>query len=608
MGQPGQQGPMGECSNSNPFCTQGPPGPTGAQGIPGPTGIAGLIGPTGAQGSVGPTGPSGPSGPPGPTGSQGVPGATGSPGVCNCLNLSLVNLINLGVNGTATLNGTTTINGNVDCPGGALAPNCFGLTTCPNFSSCNLLAQGLSVYSTNSSVIPQLQVGMQPGDAGKGVVNLGIPGGANITTLTSNVAGSYYMSTLNCPMLHRSWYSTATFESVGNTALFTAISSSGTVNITGAVGVSILAGPSNNVFISSGGNYVNINGASNIIAATASIINMTATDVYVNKGNLSPWWGTQSTASLTCQIGGLLPPSVGTSIVFSTDLIMASGTNLMSASSTGLISVSGLVLCGQLIKSASGTLQLQDNTVTKYLDIWATIQNADSGLPLTINDLQGVNFQQTPLFDNSGTSPLVVNDIHGMHVSAGPMIVRSNVQVSAGNATLYLNTNASSYAGGDVVISVGGSVTTVLGDLVVVGSLNAGSCLGCVSDERVKEGVREVPPHKDLETILGLPRRVSFRYSKDYQAVDRNVGDHVHEGFIAQELESVLPRAVHMMNQTIAGRVMRDFRRVLYDRIVPHVAGAMKEMHSMHMALRRDYDALRDEIRELKSKLQNSFP
>jgi hypothetical protein len=41
---------------------------------------------------------------------------------------------------------------------------------------------------------------------------------------------------------------------------------------------------------------------------------------------------------------------------------------------------------------------------------------------------------------------------------------------------------------------------------------------------------------------------------------------------------------------------------------VPHVAGAVKELHAMHMALKEDYHALREEMRELRNKLRDSYP
>jgi len=522
--------------------------------------------------------------------------------------VSLVNLVNLGVNGSTTLNGTTTLNGVLSCPGGALAPNCFGISVCPDFTLCNLRAQSLSVFSTNVSVIPQLLVGMQPGDVGNSVVNLGLPGANAISTLTSNVNGLYYMSSNNTAMLHRAWFNTATFESVGGTSLSTNIGSSGSVNITAGTGVSILSGSTTgSIFAAVSSNTFTMNGNSQSIAASTLTYNVSANNINFVQGNLNPWFNTQPTTTLECQIGGALPPVAGTSIAFGTDLIMATGTRLMSAGATGLISMSGILLCGQLIKSSSTTVEVQDSTNTKFLDVWATIQNTDSLKPVTFNDGDGVSFFNTPIINGAGT-PVLVAEANGLRVSAGPLIIKDNLQAPLN--VININTNASGYAGGAINMGTSGTETTILGDLWVVGNINgAGTCSGCVSDARVKEEVREVAPRLDLHTILSLPRRVSYRFTKAYQSVDRFVKDHIHHGFIAQELESVLPRAVQTVNQTLGnGQLVSDFRRVLYDRIVPHVAGAVKELHAMHMALREDYEALREEVRELRSKLKAHFP
>lgn len=522
--------------------------------------------------------------------------------------MSLVNLVNLGVNGSTTLNGTTTLNGVMSCPGGALAPSCFGLSVCPDFTLCNLRAQSLSVFSINASVIPQLLVGMQPGDAGNAVVNLGMPGANGITSLTSNVNGLYYMSSNNTAMLHRAWYNTATFESIGGPTLSTNIGSSGSVNITAGTGVSILSGSATgSIFAAVSSNTFTMNGNSHSISAATLVYNVSASNIFFMQGNSNPWFTTQPTTTLQCQGGGALPSTAGTSIVFATDLIMAGGTRLMSAGPTGLVSMSGILLCGQVIKSASTTVEVQDGTTTKFFDIWATIQNTDSAQRVTFNDGDGVNFFNTPIYNGAPAAPVLVAESNGLHVSAGPLIIKDNIQAPLN--VININTNASGYAGGAINMGTSGTEVTIRGDLWVMGNLNAaGTCSGCASDARVKEEVREVAPHTDLRTILSLPRRVSYRFSKAYQGVDRFVQDHIHHGFIAQELESVLPRVVQTVNQTLAnGELVRDFRRVLYDRIVPHVAGAVKELHAMHMALRKDYEALREEMQELRSKLRARF-
>lgn len=91
-GGPGGVGPTGPTGSAGVAGAVGPQGPTGADGAPGaagadgqpgPAGADGATGPAGADGSTGPTGPTGPggTGSVGPTGPTGPSGADGAPGI-----------------------------------------------------------------------------------------------------------------------------------------------------------------------------------------------------------------------------------------------------------------------------------------------------------------------------------------------------------------------------------------------------------------------------------------------------------------------------------------------------------------------------------------------
>jgi hypothetical protein len=90
IGEPGYETDTGKFKvgngssawNSLPYSSgiQGPTGPTGAVGPTGPTGAIGATGPTGALGPTGPTGPFGPTGPQGIQGIEGIQGVAGPTG------------------------------------------------------------------------------------------------------------------------------------------------------------------------------------------------------------------------------------------------------------------------------------------------------------------------------------------------------------------------------------------------------------------------------------------------------------------------------------------------------------------------------------------------
>lgn len=576
QGLPGPSGPMGMCL-FHPSCAIGPSGPTGPQGPPGERGLAGLPGATGDQGVAGPSGATGPTGPMGPTGPTGPIGPQGVPGVCNCTTLSMVNLINLGVSGTTTLNGTVTLNGIMTCPGGALDPSCFGLSTCPDFSECILDAQGLRLHSDNASVFPLLHMGVDGGDLGQGMVLLGVPGGISqvINTFMMNVNGTFNMATTNTPMIMRSWSSDVQIESIGGAGLMTRVTSSGTVNVTGNTGVRLFS-MSGAVEATAGSATIGLDGTFNNIVSSATVHNMTLQDWNVNKAGGGSWLNTQSAQSLTCQPTAPLPVAAGSSIYIPNDVIIGPGKSLMSNATDALVRMSGISLCGYLIKSAGSTVQLQDSTATKILEVRATITNGEGGKAVTMNDADGLDLVDTPIHNSAPNATVNCDDADGFTMTGG--------------GTIFTN---------DLAPVSPATVITVSGDMTITGTLTATACAGCVSDERVKKDIREVAPSDDLRMILALPRRVAFQYTEAYTRGDSFAAQHkTHHGFVAQELERVLPQAVHRSNNTALG--LTDFRRVLYDRVIPFTTGAIRELHLRQKLDRFKHAALEEEHELLK--------
>lgn len=613
-GLPGPSGPMGQCL-FHPDCAIGPTGAQGPQGIPGPTGLAGLPGVTGPAGLVGPQGATGPIGPTGDTGPSGPIGPQGVPGICNCTALSMVNLINLGVSGNTELNGTVTLNGVMTCPGGALDISCFGLAACPDFSNCVLPMQGARIFSTNASITPILHVGIEPGDQGKSMVLLGIPGGTSqvINTFMMNVNGLFNMATTNVPMNLRSWLSDVSIESIGGLSLKTSIGSSGTVNVTGQQGIQ-LSTPLGVIDATAGLAVITMDGTFNYITATAPLINMTLTNWHVNKIGGGSWLNTQSAQTLTCQTSQPLPVVAGSSLYIPNDIIIGPGKALMSNGTLSLVRMSGIELCGFLIKTSSSTLQLQDNSLTKIIDMRGIVTNAEPGFGININDAEGVDFVDTTIHNSGVSGPLNCDDGDGFIVSNGTLFTNLMEPISPATEIFLTGDLAitSDLFTNNIKPRTGGTVT-VTGNLVVTGSISATTCLGCItSDKRVKQNVTEVAAKSDLETILSFPRRIAFQYTKAYRATDRQADLYeTHHGFVAQELERVLPQAVVKTNHTLEdGTHVTDFRRVLYDRVIPFTTGAIKELHLQqrlgdlkHAALKKEHEILKEAHDKLRDEM-----
>lgn len=467
------------------------------------------------------------------------------------------------------------MSGSMTCPGGALDASCFGLTgACPDFSACYLRALGLSLNSSNPLVIPLLQVGMG-NDAGVAIVNMGAYPSNPISTFTVYANQSCSIRSLQTTLDLTAIFANAFLQSIGGTTVRTFVESTGQVGITGEVGVSISA-PVGNVMISAGSTNMILNQALDTLTISTSNTTHTTGDWRLFRSAGVPWMETRSWESLTCGTAGPLVPSASTSIRFAHDQVQVSGTTLVTDHPSGLLSMAGINLCGDLLKTAGPTLRLQSGTAIKTLDIQAVITNSDPGYAVTIINGEGVNFQDTAIHNELGVpGPLVCDDVEGLSLIA--------------NSTLFVNTirPVNATANGTVYI---------IGDLNVTGTIygavavDSPSC--CTSDLRAKTNISRVDTRTDLETILSVPDRVSFQYTPAYQASDKSVDGGEYSGFIAQELEEVIPRAVRQTKHMLDGEMVEDFRRVTLDRMVPYLVGAVKELYKQNMELREELTKL----------------
>jgi hypothetical protein len=525
-----------------------------------------------------------------------------------------VTIDNLNITSSLTLSGGATMN----CTGGGgIGLSCFGITgACPSFASCFLAALGLNIGSTSNLTVPRLQVGIGVGDAGNEIVNLGAYPANPINTLTAYVSSLFQLSTIGTAMNLIAYSGNVNLQSVGGAGVTTEVQSQGTTTVQGTYGVGI-SSSNGNIQLLSGGTSLQVQGVSGVITATASNFTAFTTNwgFYRNPGD--PYVASQNNQTLQCSAIGPLSVISGASSVFSHDLILAPGVKILTQNPSGLLGVVGLSLCGGLIVTEGTTLQLQNGTKTKTVDVRGTFTNAEGGFPITFVDTEGANFQDTPLYNGVGGVALEVSDPDGLAVlgtnatffvgyvtpnANNTNVTFTNNTVVASSATLYVSTiepvvgasGTTSFLGTVGVNNIAphsGGTVTIQGNLYATGTISAGgSC--CTSDRRVKEHIEPVAPRDDLEMLMSLPQRVRFRYNEAYRAVDSFLTDHVQHGFIAQELEAIMPHVVHMMNQTVAGVRHADFRKLSYERMVPHVVGAVRALHLDAVAQRARADAL----------------
>jgi hypothetical protein len=129
-------------------------------------------------------------------------------------------------------------------------------------------------------------------------------------------------------------------------------------------------------------------------------------------------------------------------------------------------------------------------------------------------------------------------------------------------------------------IGMGTSAPTVR--LQVAGDIIANSIAGS-SDLRFKTNVRSIT--SPLEKVKSL-RGVYFNWDQK-SFPDKNFSDKTELGFIAQEVEKVLPEVVTKDNST------EEYRSVKYDKVVALLVEAIKEQQ-------KQIDSLKSEVKKLK--------
>jgi len=496
-----------------------------------------------------------------------------------------------------------TLSGTMTCPGGALDSSCFGLAVCPDFSTCDLTARSLTLDA--GVPLTSLKVGAV-GDGGTTTVEFGVSPGYFIDTFTMygntaqyNTNGAQSFATLNGDI--------SMTAAGGITRSWTALST-GPASITAGLGLTLSnSGPANVLIINSGTNQDMTLSTTRELFATAPLMTVQAGTFTLLEGVADPWFATDPVNTLSCGTVVPLPVAPGKSIVFDDDIILAAGVNLMSASPDALVRVGGgISLCGVLIESSGPTLQLQGDTPTKVLDIRATIVNGQGGQPVIVSESDGFDFSDTPIGNTGGATlgtiagAVYVSDPEGFETAAdilGGNDITATGAINGATGTI----GGTSFAAGGVITGV----TMINGSPYVAG---AGPC--CTSDKRVKHQVTEVAPEEDLAYVLGLPKRISFKYNKDYQAVDKWVKDHVYHSFIAQEVEKHDPTLVHSVEQKVGSVTYKDLKKLALQKAVPRLVGAIKGIHASHMDLLEDhkdlkhaYAVLKDQVAGMEEKM-----
>jgi hypothetical protein len=135
----------------------------------------------------------------------------------------------------------------------------------------------------------------------------------------------------------------------------------------------------------------------------------------------------------------------------------------------------------------------------------------------------------------------------------------------------------------------GAALFTSTGNLTCTGDITS---FGSLSDRRLKENILDISNDLALNTVR-LLRPVTFDWRSDiFNESKRGMSD---VGFIAQQLEPLIPLAVDEYKQIESGDV---YKRIKYERLIPYLVGAIQRL---------DYDnsIKQREISDLKKTLLN---
>jgi hypothetical protein len=166
--------------------------------------------------------------------------------------------------------------------------------------------------------------------------------------------------------------------------------------------------------------------------------------------------------------------------------------------------------------------------------------------------------------------------------SAGAIDLTFSSQFATGSLVLNTNNTERFRINSSGNVGIGTSNPTV--SLQVAGDIIANSIAGS-SDARFKSNIR--PVENALSKVKSL-RGVYFNWNQK-GFPEKNFSDKAELGFIAQEVEKVLPEVVFKDNST------EEYRSVKYDKVVALLVEAIKEQQ-------KQIDNLKNQVKKLSKK------
>ena len=578
-GVAGPQGPAGVAGPQGPQGVQGVAGPQGLQGVAGPQGSTGANGATGAQGIQGVTGNNGATGPQGvtgvngATGAQGIQGINGNDGPTGAQGIQgLVGAT--GATGPQGIQGPSGINAATGSQGAPGATGDTGATGPQGIQG----VQGVT-GATGAQGIQGIQ-GIQGATGIQGIQGIQGPTGAQgiqgVTGLQGiqGPTGAQGIQGIQGPTgLQGIQGIQGITGATGNQGVQGIQGPTGLQGIqgiqglTGSQGIQGLTGPT-------GPNWTITNFAFN----NTGTLNITTTDPQ-NLTTTAGAWLTSGNSGITTS--NFLGTVNAAPLIFET-----SNTESARILSTGEVLTGSATFIAPAIAGDKFSSFMTSNT-----NNWALngINNVVQG-----GSLYGANISTSNEY----------NAIEATHYYSGNAYVPSAVfGLAISSVTTNTSIGVSGTNNGQDGVGVQGTIVDASNGLGFGGAFynNLGYTGGAytISDERVKRNVKTIDGA--LEIIEQL-RGVTYDHKID-EYPHLGLGQGRQYGFIAQEIEQVMPEAVRLKNlnvnacapvqaKTPAKADIQKFKMVNYVTVVPVLVEAIKEQQKQIEAQQKQIDEL----------------
>jgi hypothetical protein len=209
-----------------------------------------------------------------------------------------------------------------------------------------------------------------------------------------------------------------------------------------------------------------------------------------------------------------------------------------------------------------------------------------NGTAVPLPGVPANNFYQDVVLHSA--ADLISTRLDGF-LSLGPSIEIQSGRIKPGSCASDISIDAPLRVDNITSINATSGPLDIMGTLFYPGGViyptavyaTLGSC--CTSDARAKQHVTPMQPDTSLARILSL-RPVEFSYTDEYLAMDPRQKGQRLRGFIAQELETQVPGAVHTSTRMLRGEPLKVVSK---EDVIPDLVAAIAALQAQILELKK---------------------